>query len=139
MALYLVKRLLLFIPTLLGITLITFILMQSMPGDPVVAMVGERAAPETMARIRAELELDKPYPVQYVVYVKRLLSGQLGQSYHTNRKIADDLIQKFPNTVKLALAAMFFASFGGIGLGVLAAARRGTAIDRVITLFSLGG
>ncbi len=139
MALFILKRLLLFIPTLLGITLITFILMQSMPGDPVVAMVGERATPETMARIRSELELDKPYPIQYFAYVKRLLTGQLGQSFHTNRRIADDLLQKFPNTVKLALAAMLFASLGGIVLGVFAAARRGTTWDRVITLFSVAG
>jgi len=139
MALFIVKRLLLFIPTLLGITLITFILMQSMPGDPVVAMVGERATPETMARIRSELELDKSYPIQYLAYLKRLLSGQLGQSFHTNRRIADDLLQKFPNTVKLAFAAMLFASIGGISLGVFAAARRGTVWDRVISLISVAG
>lgn len=139
MALYILKRILLFIPTLLGITLITFILMQYLPGDPVAAMVGERASPETIARIRTELGLDKPLTYQYFLYLKRLGTGQLGQSLHTNRKIADDLLQKFPNTVKLALAAMICASVFGIGLGVLSAFQRGTNWDRFITLLSVGG
>src|SRR5574337_1186215 len=118
---YIVKRLLLFVPTMLGITLITFILMQSLPGDPVLAMVGERSSPETIARIRAELGQDRPLPLQYIGYLKLLSRFELGRSVHTNRKIADDLVQKFPNTLKLALAALLFASFAGIGMGVLAA------------------
>jgi len=105
MALYLLKRVLLFIPTLLGITLITFILMRSLPGDPVAGMAGERANPETLARIRAELGQDKPLPLQYIGYLKLLATGELGRSYYTNRRISDDLLQKFPNTVRLALPA----------------------------------
>ena len=139
MALYILKRLLLFIPTLLGITLITFILMQSLPGDPVTAMVGERASSETIARIRSELGLDKPLTYQYFMYLKRLGTGQLGQSLYTNRKVTDDLLQKFPNTARLALAAMLFASVFGVGLGVFAASKRDTFWDRVVTLFSVGG
>jgi ABC-type dipeptide/oligopeptide/nickel transport system permease component len=106
MALYILKRFLLFIPTLLGITLITFVLMQSLPGDPAAGMAGERASPETIARIRTELGQDRPLPLQYVGYLKLLATGELGRSYYTNRKIADDLVQKFPNTLKLAIAAM---------------------------------
>jgi peptide/nickel transport system permease protein len=139
MTFYILKRIFLFFPTLLGITLITFILMKSLPGDPVVSMVGERASPETMARIRAELGLDRPLPVQYGAYLKRIVTGELGRSIFTNRKIADDLIQKFPNTIKLALAAMLFASFLGIGMGVFAALKRGTNWDRLVTLISVGG
>jgi len=139
MALYILKRILLFIPTLLGITLITFSLMQSLPGDPVANMVGERATPETIARIRAEIGVDKSMPVQFLLYLKRLARGELGRSIFTNRKISDDLLQKFPNTLKLAFAAMLFASFIGIGMGVLAAVKQGTAWDRLITLISVGG
>jgi peptide/nickel transport system permease protein len=139
MALYILKRVLLFIPTLLGITLITFVLMQSLPGDPVQNMVGERATPETIARIRKELGVDKPLPVQYFLYLKRISQGELGRSLFTNRTIADDLVQKFPNTLKLALAAMFFASVIGIGMGVLSAVKRGTLWDRFITLVTVGG
>jgi peptide/nickel transport system permease protein len=139
MAIFILKRLFLFIPTLLGITLITFILMQSLPGDPVTAMVGERASPETIARIRTELGLNKSHTYQYFMYLKRLGSGQLGQSLYTNRLVADDLLQKFPNTARLALAAMLFASVIGIGMGVFAASKRGTNWDRFVTLLSVGG
>jgi len=139
MALYILKRILLFIPTLLGITLITFILMQSLPGDPVTGMAGERANPETLARIRAELGQNRPLPLQYLGYLKLLITGELGRSYYTNRKVADDLVQKFPNTVKLAFAAMLFASVMGIGMGVFAAVKRGTNWDRLVTLLSVGG
>ena len=139
MALYIVKRIFLFIPTLLGITLITFILMQTMPGDPVENMVGERATPETIARIRTELGIDRSRTVQYFLYIRRLAHGELGRSIFTNRRISDDLIQKFPNTVKLAIAAMLFASIIGIGMGVLSAARRGTIWDRIVTLVTISG
>ncbi len=139
MARYIVKRMLLFIPTLLGITLITFILMQALPGDPVQGMAGERASPETIARIRAELGQDRPLPLQYLGYLKLIATGELGRSYYTNRKIADDLVEKFPNTLRLALAAMLFASAGGIALGVYAAVKRGTWWDRIVTLISVGG
>lgn len=136
---YILKRMLLFIPTLLGITFITFFLMRSLPGDPVANMVGERATPETVARIRAEIGIDKSPPIQYLLYLKRLFRGELGRSLFTNRRISDDLIQKFPNTVKLALAAMFFASIIGIGMGVFAAVKHGTGWDRLVTLISVGG
>ncbi|OGW35503.1 MAG: peptide ABC transporter permease [Nitrospirae bacterium GWD2_57_9] len=136
---YILKRVLLFIPTLLGITLITFILMQSLPGDPVLAMVGERSTPETIARIRAELGQDRPLPLQYLGYLKLLSKFELGRSIHTNRKVADDLLQKFPNTLKLGLTALLFASIVGVGLGIIAAVKRDTVWDRLITLVSVGG
>ena len=139
MLVYLFKRLLLFIPTLLGITLITFLLMQALPGDPVQGMAGERANPETLARIRAELGSDRSLPLQYLGYLKLLAQGELGRSYYTNRKVADDLLQKFPNTVKLALAAIFFASLGGIILGVISAVKHGTAWDRFASIVAIGG
>ena len=136
---YLVKRLLLFIPTLLGITLITFFLIQALPGDPVQGMAGERANPETLARIRAELGADRPLPLQYLGYLKLLAQGELGRSLYTNRRVSDDLLQKFPNTLKLALAAVLFASIGGIVLGTVSAVKRGTVWDRVASIVSIGG
>ncbi len=139
MGYYLLKRILLFIPTLLGITLITFVLMQALPGDPVAGMAGERATAETIARIRSELGQDRPLPLQFIGYVKLLATGELGRSYYTNRKISDDLLQKFPNTLRLALAAMLFASIFGIGLGTLAAVKRGTRWDRLIAFVTVGG
>jgi ABC-type dipeptide/oligopeptide/nickel transport system permease component len=136
---YLAKRLLLFIPTLLGITLVTFVLIQALPGDPVQSMVGERASPETLARIRAELGTDRPLPFQFLGYVKLLSQGELGRSYYTNRKVSDDLLQKFPNTLKLAIAAVLFATLGGIGLGIVSAATRGTVWDKLASIISIGG
>ncbi len=136
---YLLKRVLLFIPTLLGITLITFLLMQALPGDPVQGMAGERANPETLARIRTELGSDRPLPLQYLGYLKLLAQGELGRSYYTNRKVADDLLQKFPNTVRLALAAVVFASLGGIILGVISAVKRGTVWDKFASILAIGG
>ncbi|NTW59823.1 MAG: ABC transporter permease [Nitrospirae bacterium] len=139
MLVYLFKRILLFIPTLLGITLITFLLMQALPGDPVQGMAGERANPETLARIRAELGSDRPLPLQYLGYLRLLAQGELGRSYYTNRRVADDLLQKFPNTLRLALAAVVFASLGGIILGVVSAVKRGTAWDRFASIVAIGG
>ncbi len=136
---YLAKRLLLFLPTLLGITLITFFLTRALPGDPVENMAGERATPETVERIRKEIGADKPAAVQYVLYLKRLAQGELGRSIYTNRKVSDDLFQKFPNTLRLALAAMLFASVLGISLGIVSAAKRGTIWDRLIGLVSVAG
>ncbi len=139
MATYIFKRLLLFIPTLLGITLITFILSWSLPGDPAANMAGERASAETIARIRTELGIDRPLPVQYLLYLKRLSRGELGRSLFTNRKVSDDLLQKFPNTLRLAAAAILFASLAGIALGILSAVKRGTLWDRLASFVSIGG
>ena len=139
MILYITKRLIFFIPTLLGITLITFILIRSLPDDPVQGMVGERASPETIARIRAELGQNKSFPIQYLGYLKLISSGELGQSIYTNRRIVDDLREKFPNTLKLALMAMLFASVFGICLGIVAAVKRGTIWDSLVSIISMGG
>jgi len=136
---YILKRLLLFIPTLLGITVITFLLMRSLPGDPVAGMAGERSSPETIARIRTELGQNRPLVMQYFGYLKLLLSGEMGRSYYTNRRVAEDLLQKFPNTLRLAFAAMLFASVFGIGMGVFSAVRQGTWWDRSVTLLTVGG
>ncbi len=136
---FIFRRLLLFVPTLLGITFITFLLIQSLPGDPVANMVGERASAETITRIRSEIGIDRPLPVQYVLYLKRLSRGELGRSLFTNRNVSDDILQKFPNTLKLALGAILFASICGIALGVLSAVKRGTFWDRIASLVSVGG
>ena len=104
-----------------------------------LGMAGERANSETLERIRAELGQDRPLVLQYVGYLKLLVTGELGRSYYTNRKITDDLLQKFPNTIKLAIAAMLFASILGILMGAFAAVHQGTAWDRLVTLISVGG
>ena len=131
---YLVLRLSLLAPTLLGVLLVTFLLLYVAPGDPVQAMVGERSDPATLARLRAELHLDDPVPVQFVHYVGGVLRGDLGTSYITRRPIVQDLLQRFPATLRLAGAAMLFAAVAGISLGIYGAWRPGSWADRLATL-----
>ncbi len=136
---YLAKKLLLLIPLLLGITSLTFMLTKALPGDPVFSMVGERAQPEVIEKMRKELGSDKSIFIQYIGYINLLLKGEFGRSYYTNRKVFDDLLIKFPNTLKLALGSMVIAIPFGLFFGLLSAHRRGTISDRIVLLFSVTG
>ena len=127
-------RLVLLVPTLLGVLAVAFLLLYVAPGDPVLAMVGERADSATIVRLRAELRLDDPLPVQFGRYVGRVVQGDLGTSYVTRRPILDDLLQRFPATLKLAGAAMAFAVLTGLAVGVYSAWRPGSWADRLGTL-----
>jgi len=125
------RRLLLSIPTLFGVLVVVFLLLYVAPGDPVMAMVGERADPQTIARLRAELRLDDPLPTQFAHYAGGVLRGDLGNSYITGRPIISDLLERFPKTLQLAGAAMLLAAICGMTLGVLAARRPGGWVDRL--------
>ena len=131
---FLLRRVLLLIPTLLGVLVVAFLLLHVAPGDPVQAMVGERADSLTVARLRAELHLDEPLPIRFLNYAGGLVTGDLGTSYVTRRPIARDIADRFPATLRLALAAMVFASFAGITVGILGAWRPGTWWDRSLTI-----
>jgi len=128
---FLLQRLVLLVPTLLGVLLVTFLLLYVAPGDPVQAMVGERADPETLARLRAELHLDYPLHQQFAHYVSGVVRGDLGTSYITRRPILTDLMQRFPATLRLAGAAMLFAAVAGISIGIYGAWRPGSWPDRI--------
>ncbi len=127
------------VPLLLGITLLTFSLTKALPGDPVLGMVGERANPETIEKIRQQMGSDKSVIRQYFGYLGLLARGEFGRSYYTNRRVAEDLAAKFPNTMMLAVGAMAIATPIGIMLGFWAALRRGSALDRLITTVSVVG
>ena len=133
------RRLLATVPTLLGVLVVAFFLLNVAPGDPVAAMVGERADAATIARLRADLHLDDPLPAQFGRYLWDAVRGDFGRSYITQRPIVRDLRERFPKTVQLALAAMAFAAVGGIALGVLSAIRPGGAVDRAAMLLSYVG
>ncbi|OIO31078.1 MAG: hypothetical protein AUJ60_02150 [Nitrospirae bacterium CG1_02_44_142] len=139
MKLYILKRLFILVLLLFGITLLTFSLTKALPGDPVQSLVGERAQPEVIEKIRKELGADKDVFSQYAGYVKLLLKGEMGRSYYTNRKVLDDILIKFPNTMKLAFGAMAIAVPIGIFLGFIAAYKRDTPIDRIISAVSITG
>jgi len=136
---YLIKKLFLLIPLLLGVTLLTFLLAKALPGDPVLSMVGERAQPEVIEKIRKEIGADKNTIEQYFGYIALLLHGEFGRSYYTNREVFRDILLKFPNTFQLAFTAMIIAIPLGTGLGFLSAYRKDTLTDRVISAVSVTG
>jgi ABC-type dipeptide/oligopeptide/nickel transport system permease component len=126
---YTVRRLLLFVPILLGVATVTFFLLHVLPGDPVLSMVGERYDEETLERLRAEMHLDQPLAVRYVEYLMSLARLDLGTSYISREPVWDSLRARFPYTLRLALAAMVISMVIGVGAGVTAAWKWKTPID----------
>ena len=124
---------------MIGITFITFFLLKALPGDPVQGLAGERTSSETIKRLKKELGTEQPVLLQYVGYMKLLLRGELGRSYYTNRKITDDIKEKLPNTIKLAVGAMIFSTLVGLLLGILMAIAPGSIWDRIGQLISVSG
>jgi len=134
-----VRRLLIAIPTLVGVVLIIFAILKMVPGDPALAMVGERADPATIEQIRNDLGLDKPMPIQFLKYLMLVGKGELGRSYYTNRPVAGSLIEKFPNTLRLAGAAMFVSILFGMTLGIISAVKHNSWVDRICGIISVVG
>jgi ABC-type dipeptide/oligopeptide/nickel transport system permease component len=131
MSRFILRRLLLAIPTLFGVLVVAFLVLYVAPGDPVQSMIGERADSATISRLRAELKLDEPLYVRFGHYIGNIVKGDLGRSYITNRPITRDIIERFPKTMQLAGAAMLFAAFAGITLGILSARKPGGWSDRL--------
>jgi ABC-type dipeptide/oligopeptide/nickel transport system permease component len=128
---YLVRRLIPAVPILLGVTAFTFVLLHALPGDPVLAMAGERFDPEAVASLRSQLGLDKPLHERYLNYMGGLLRGDLGESFVSRRPVSEMVLERFPKTLLLAGAAMLFACVLGLFAGVLSAARPGSIADKV--------
>jgi peptide/nickel transport system permease protein len=139
MFIYIIKRLLLTIPVLLGIATITFLLIYVIPGDPTSGIVGERVSPETLKQIRIEMGLDKPFHIQYISYLGRLIRGDLGRSLSTKQPVREAIIEKFPNTLKLTLSAMIIAVLFGVSIGIFAAITRGSIWDRLVMVLAVFG
>jgi len=135
---FIVRRLLLLVPILLGLSFLVFIWIRALPGGPAEALLGERATPEAIAQIERNYGLNKPIHIQYWEYVKTTAGGDLGTSVTTRRPVTDELKQRFPATIELAIAAMLF-SLLGIPLGFLAAKHYGRAIDSASLFISLLG
>jgi len=136
---YLTHRLLLVVPTLVGVTLITFTLTYLLPGNPALVKAGPLATPEHIEEMERQMGLDRPVHVQYWRYVSGLLRGDLGESSSTGRPVVEDFRQRVPATLELTLASLLIAALVGIPLGVLAAVHRDTAIDHVSRLIGVGG
>lgn len=139
MGTFLLRRLLLAIPTLVGVLVVVFALLYIAPGDPVMEMVGERADSATIAQLRRQLHLDEPRPKQFAAYASGVLRGDLGTSFITGRPIARDIAERFPKTLELACAAMLLAVVLGISVGVLTAAYPGGWLDRLTLAFTYLG
>jgi peptide/nickel transport system permease protein len=139
MAQYAFKRFCTIIPVLVGISIIVFGFIHLIPGDPAVAMLGERATPERVQEVRIQLGLNQPLYVQYGIYVGKILRGDLGTSILRGDPVLHDLMRRFPATVELALSAILIATLVGIPAGIVSAVWRNSVFDGCSRLIALTG
>jgi peptide/nickel transport system permease protein len=139
MAAYIVRRLILVVPVLFGISVIVFLVISLIPGDPATAILGAYATPENVARLDRELGLDQPLPVQYLTWLSGVLQGDLGRSYSLNRPVLDEVLERFGPTLILAGSALLLCAIFGVSGGVIAAIRQYGWPDKLITLLVLIG
>ncbi|MHB1243803.1 MAG: ABC transporter permease [Gaiellaceae bacterium] len=136
---FVVRRLLLLIPILLGLSILVFLWIRALPGSPATTLLGERATPAAIAAINEQYGLNKPVYVQYLAYVANVAQLDFGDSVTSRRPVVDEFTQRFPATIELALAAMLFSVLIGIPLGFLAAKRYGGLLDQFSLVASLLG
>jgi len=136
---FLIRRVLLTIPVLLGVATLVFSLIHLVPGDPAQAMLGDGASPQDVAELRTNLGLDRPLPAQYASFLQSAVTGDLGTSFRTGQPVTQMIAERVPATAELALAAMSVAILLAIPLGIVAAVRRNTFADHAAMTFSLAG
>ena len=136
---FVLRRFALLVPTLLGVVALVFFMIDLSPGDPARIMLGERANPEQLEKLRAELGLDQPLGRQFLLYLGRVVQGDLGKSIVTQRPVTDELRALLPATIELAFTATLFASAAGIVMGVAAARKRNSWVDYSTTTAALVG
>ena len=134
---YLLHRFLFILPQLLGIVLVSFLLVKSIPGDPAVLMLGPTATPDAIASLRTQMGLDQPLYMQFILYVTHLLHGDLGTSWQTTRPVLDDLIQRFPATLELVTYSLILAIAVGMGLGIASALNPKGWVGRLADVYGL--
>jgi len=137
--LYVARRLAVLVPTLFFVSVLIFSLQQLLPGDAAVALAGEEHDPAVVAAIRTRYHLDRPIPVQYGLWIGRVLRGDFGESLRNRIPVRDLLASKLPVTIELAVCSMVIALVIGIPAGILSAARKGTSVDVVANLRALSG
>jgi peptide/nickel transport system permease protein len=136
----LARRLTIAVPVLFGVTILVFLILHLIPGDPAqILLFGSRPTPEQIAQLRASLGLDQPLPVQYLLYLGRLAHGDLGQSFITNRPVAEEIAQRLPDTLQLTFAAMLVAVLIGMPVGIIGGVRPGSWADRLSSGFAVLG
>jgi peptide/nickel transport system permease protein len=133
------KRILQLIPTLFVVSVLIFSLQQLLPGDPALVMAGEEKDPEVIEQIRKQYRLDQPIPVQYIYWLKGVLTGNLGESMRLKASVSDLVLAKLPVTLQLASMAMIIALLIGVTAGVVSAVKRGTKLDYIVNVIGLIG
>jgi peptide/nickel transport system permease protein len=136
---YIARRLLALVPVLLGLSLIVFLIMALIPGDPALAILGGYATPESLATLRAQMGLDRSLPVQYLIWLDNIIHGDLGRSYSLNRPVLDEVVERFRATLILSITAFALCSVWGVLAGMVCAVRQNDWVDRLVTLFVLIG
>jgi len=135
---YVARRLLQMVPVFFGATLLIYAMVFALPGDPIAALGGQRSlSPEVIDQIKASYHLDKPFIVQYLLYLKGLFTLDLGQSLRGTESVLDVLVRAYPITIKLSLMALAFEAIAGIGFGLIAGVRKGGWFDATVLVLSL--
>ena len=133
------KRIFQLIPVLLITMSMTFVITRVLPGNPAVSILGPQATAEDIAKMEEEMGLHDPMPVQYINYMKRILTGDLGTSYRYNRPVADLIFEKLPNTLQIALASLIIALLIGVPVGIISAVKQYSAFDYISMIAALIG
>lgn len=136
---YIIRRILILIPTLLGVSVIVFFMLRITPGDPAELLLGERATEEALHEIREHLGLNEPLHVQYGMFLKRLMKGDLGETIWSRQKVWIEVKERFPATIELSVVALFISCFFGIIFGIISATRQYSIFDYLSMLGALIG
>jgi peptide/nickel transport system permease protein len=139
MLIYTIKRVLAALPVMGIVVVFVFLLVRLAPGDPASILAGDYATPENIQKIRTGLGLDRPIHVQFAIYAGNLLRGDLGKSLHSQMPVGQLIVQRLEPTVALALSTLAFAVLLAVPLGILAAWRAGSLLDRAVMVFAVGG
>ncbi|WP_157015555.1 ABC transporter permease [Mesorhizobium xinjiangense] len=139
MSTYIAKRLLAAIPVLFGLSIIVFLIMAMIPGDPATAILGSYATPENVEKLNRDLGLDKPLPQQYLIWLGNLLQGDFGRSFTLNRPVLDEVLERFSATLILAGTSLVLCTVFGLLAGIVSAVRQFGWTDRIVTFFVLIG
>ncbi|MCF4114111.1 MULTISPECIES: ABC transporter permease [Dethiosulfovibrio] len=136
---YIMRRILYTIPVVWGVVTAVFILINVVPGDPAMIMMGQRGDPETLAKIRHDLGLDLPLHKQYINFISQLIKGDLGTSYRTNEKVADAIKDRLGATARLAMWALLLGTVIGVGAGILSAVKQYSVFDYSAMIIAIAG
>lgn len=139
MLIYILRRLLFMVPVVLVVSFMTFMLIHLIPGDPARVLLGEEATPATVAALQHQLGLDKPIPVQFVIWFGQALHGNLGDSITLQQPVTSALLQRVPVTLELGLVSLVYSLILAVPLGVLTATHRNSWVDRIVNVSSLLG